>query len=427
MRSRTTLALAVTLCIAFGAQLWFDPQILDGLRSVRVGSATRWLVAEGQIYRIGTALLLHGGWLHFLLTSALSVAWCAQIERQFDSTRAAAIALFSGLSSFVAVAAIDDVPTMGSSGITFGLIGGWATLVAGSVPRGWLAASIVAAGMLVEALIPLELPISTTGHLGGFIGGIITAGLLHPRGIPWGTTAPRVAVAVGIVIHLSLWAWGAVALSEWGDRELFDTAPGLYERPDVDTGVVAAMAWEVLESPVATADDRAAAVAAVESAIGRDASSADLRVMHGLLLERRGDLDAAIRELHVSLSLRPMRERAELLATREVGLASAAAPLDGILAQPNDAGTWDLEIGTTLERGCEWHLLALEGDHPRAYMRLVLGSRSSKPLQLATASSTNLANVRWVAPYEECNDVPAEARDARYWELESATGHSHDP
>ena len=427
MRSRTTPTLAVTLCIGFAAQLWFDPQVLDGLRSVRVGSATRWLVAEGQIYRIGTALLLHAGWLHFLLTSALSVAWCAQIERQFDSVRAAAIALFSGLSSFLAVAAMDDAPTLGSSGITFGLIGGWAVLVAGSVPRGWLAAGIVATGMLIEALIPLDLPISTTVHLGGFVGGIITAGLLHPRGSLWETALPRVAVAVGIVIHLSLWGWGAVALSEWSDRDLFDTAPGLYERPDVDTGVVAAMAWEVLESPVATADDRAAALAGLESAIGRDPSSGDLRVMHGLLLERRGDLDAAIRELHVSLSLRPMRERAELLAAREVGVAAAAVPLDGILAQPNDEGTWDLEIGTTLRRGCEWHLLALEGDHPRAYMRLVLGSGSPGPLRLATASPRNLANVRWIATYEACSDVPADARDALYWELESATGHSHDP
>jgi hypothetical protein len=149
--------------------------------------------------------------------------------------------------------------------------------------------------------------------------------------------------------------------------------------------------------------------------------------MHGLLLERRGERDAAIRELHVSLSLHPIRESAELLAMREVGLASAAVPLDGILARPNDDGTWDLEIGTTRERGCEWHLLALERDRAHAYMRLVLGSDWSKPVRLAIASSRNLANVRWVATYEECSDVPAEARDALYWELESATGHGRDP
>jgi membrane associated rhomboid family serine protease len=88
-------------------------------------------IAEGQYYRLLTAMFLHGGYTHVIF-NMLSLWWLgAPLEKALGRARFLALYLVSGLAgsalSYLVVAPTQ--PSLGASGAIFGLFGALAVLV----------------------------------------------------------------------------------------------------------------------------------------------------------------------------------------------------------------------------------------------------------------------------------------------------------
>jgi membrane associated rhomboid family serine protease len=88
-------------------------------------------VAEGQYYRLLTAMFLHGGYAHIIF-NMLSLWWLgAPLEKALGRARFLALYLVSGLagSALSYLLAAPNQPSLGASGAIFGLFGATAVLV----------------------------------------------------------------------------------------------------------------------------------------------------------------------------------------------------------------------------------------------------------------------------------------------------------
>ncbi|MEW2082150.1 rhomboid family intramembrane serine protease [Streptomyces sp. NPDC005283] len=88
-------------------------------------------VAEGQWYRLVTAMFLHGGYVHIAF-NMLSLWWIGgPLEAALGRVRYLALYLLSGLagSALTYLIAGSNVPSLGASGAIFGLFGATAVLM----------------------------------------------------------------------------------------------------------------------------------------------------------------------------------------------------------------------------------------------------------------------------------------------------------
>jgi membrane associated rhomboid family serine protease len=146
------------------------------------GGLSQHFIADGEYYRLITAGFLHAGLFH-LLTNMLSL-WIlgSIIEPAVGHWRFGLIYFVSLLcGSFGALLLSPDELTVGASGAIFGLLSA-AAVVAWN--RGF---SLMESGLGIwiglNLLITFTVPnISVGGHLGGLIGGAITALLLVELG-----------------------------------------------------------------------------------------------------------------------------------------------------------------------------------------------------------------------------------------------------
>ncbi|WP_460768033.1 rhomboid family intramembrane serine protease [Mariniluteicoccus flavus] len=174
--------------LAVAALLW----ALEGIDTV-LGNALdafgiRAWVPDGLV-GILFAPFLHGGFQHLisntvpLLVLGFGIlVGAGGVRRFFASTSISA--LTSGLAAWFG--SLPNTITIGASGVIFG----WFTY---SVMRGFWARdwrSIVIAGVvlflyggIIWGVVPSEAGVSWQGHLGGAIGGIIAASLLHRRDV----------------------------------------------------------------------------------------------------------------------------------------------------------------------------------------------------------------------------------------------------
>jgi len=141
------------------------------------------LIAEGQWYRIFTAALLHGGFLHIGFNMYALYLFGPRLEQQVGGPAFAAMYVASaGAGGFVAYA-IDPTgrfPLIGASGAIFGLFGAW-MFVAWKMrrsPGGRSMFNQLGVLLVINMLLPFMVPnISWQAHLGGFASGILIAWL----------------------------------------------------------------------------------------------------------------------------------------------------------------------------------------------------------------------------------------------------------
>lgn len=145
------------------------------------------VVIGAEYWRLFTATLVHADIFHLLMNSYFIFIVGNGVEVMLGKGRYIALLLFTMLSSSVAVLLQDMMSnsngiTIGASGFGYGLIGlivGFA-LVYPKRYYGRLAKSlmfnVVGYSLVLMFLLPMN--ISLIGHLGGFIGGLIMAGIL---------------------------------------------------------------------------------------------------------------------------------------------------------------------------------------------------------------------------------------------------------
>ena len=139
------------------------------------------LVRAGQIWRIFTCMFLHAGIIHLGLNMYSLYVVGPHVEDFFGKWKFLLIYLISGISgSLLSIGLNGNVASVGASGAIFGLFGALAYF--GYTYRGYIGAMIkgqIGPIIVYNLLIGLFIPgIDMWGHVGGLIGGVISAYML---------------------------------------------------------------------------------------------------------------------------------------------------------------------------------------------------------------------------------------------------------
>lgn len=175
-------------------------------------------IEQGQVWRLVTALFLHGGIMHLLFNSYALMSVGPLIENSFGRRKFFLIYLGSGVVSFLASAWLSPYSlSIGSSGAIFGLFGFavvYGRFRGGSAGR--LIASQLMRCLLLGALMAFLPGIDNYAHLGGGLAGA-GMGLVLDTGEPrqrwadallWALTVAGVVVLVGSFAAM-LWSYRA--------------------------------------------------------------------------------------------------------------------------------------------------------------------------------------------------------------------------
>jgi rhomboid protease GluP len=175
-RSATSVILGINI-VVFVAEL-----ALGGSTSIpvliRMGAMVPALVAEGQYWRLVTALFLHVGFLHLAFNLFGLYLFGNLIESVLGSARFIAIYLVTGVCASAASYAFSPPGTAaaGASGALFGLLGAWLAFNLRRRSLSLAQGNIQSALMLIGLNLALGflLPgIDNTAHLGGLAAGVV--------------------------------------------------------------------------------------------------------------------------------------------------------------------------------------------------------------------------------------------------------------
>ncbi len=192
--TRVLLVANVVMFLAVIAVGYFVFNTVDGTRDNRVlvfmGAKFNPAIADGQVWRLFTAMFLHIGVFHLLVNMYALNALGPLVEGYFGHRRFLAIYLLGGLLGSLASYAFSDAISAGASGAIFGLAG--ATTVYflryrdnfGKRGRAILQNMLFVIG--INLVFGLSVPgIDNWGHMGGLVGGALLAwGLLPKYGKP---------------------------------------------------------------------------------------------------------------------------------------------------------------------------------------------------------------------------------------------------
>lgn len=148
---------------------------------VKYGANYGPLVKNGEVYRLIAYMFLHGGILHIGLNMYSLYVVGSKVEDFFGKWKYLVIYLISGISGgLLSIALNGNVVSVGASGAIFGLFG--ALLYFAYSYRGYIGAMIrsqILPIVIYNLLMGFFIPgIDMWGHIGGLIGGLITANML---------------------------------------------------------------------------------------------------------------------------------------------------------------------------------------------------------------------------------------------------------
>jgi len=155
-------------------------------------------VADGDWYRLVTAMFLHASVLHIAF-NMFALYWLGTVvEEAIGTVRFLFVYFISGLAGSAGALVLDpDQFTVGASGAIWGIMG--ALLVLEYMTTGSFAGQ--AAGLiLINLVITFSIPnISVGGHLGGLVGGIAaTYVLMRTRYVRPVWLGPALVIGIGI-------------------------------------------------------------------------------------------------------------------------------------------------------------------------------------------------------------------------------------
>ena len=179
-----TKLLIIAIMIGFGIEFWTN-SVANESALLRLGALPDNGQLHGEFWRIAAYSFLHFNWLHLALNLAL-IWWLGRIvEERLGTGRGAVIYFVSVIFSAASILCVHnwhpkEGATVGASGGAFGLLGAALIISAREnddvLTQKWL--WIVAVAGFGVSLLP---NISMAGHVGGFIGGFLTALSLYMR------------------------------------------------------------------------------------------------------------------------------------------------------------------------------------------------------------------------------------------------------
>ncbi len=135
------------------------------------------LIAQGQIWRIVTAIFLHGNFTHIAFNMFALYVWGRHIEVLYGRWRFAAIFLLAGIMSTTASFAFTAANSLGASGAIYGIFG---ALLHFRQYDKTLFNKIFGVQLFIFLGISLFLGftmpyVDNVGHIGGLVGGYLAA------------------------------------------------------------------------------------------------------------------------------------------------------------------------------------------------------------------------------------------------------------
>ena len=151
---------------------------VDTMKLVKYGANVGSLVKSGEVFRLISYMFLHAGIFHIFFNMYSLYIVGPRVEDFYGKWKFLLIYIISGISGgLLSVAMNGDVVSVGASGAIFGLFG--ALLYFGYNYRGYIGAIIksqILPIVIYNLLIGFFISgIDMWGHVGGLIGGIITA------------------------------------------------------------------------------------------------------------------------------------------------------------------------------------------------------------------------------------------------------------
>ncbi|MBD0708336.1 MULTISPECIES: rhomboid family intramembrane serine protease [unclassified Streptomyces] len=204
----TKILIGVNLAV-YLAVLVLGDRFVD--RLVLIGHAFNpWLgevvgVADGEWYRLLTATVLHQEIFHILFNVMGLWVIGGIVEPELGRARFALLCLLSGLSgsTLAYLVAAPNQPSLGASGVVYGLIGAWVVLARRHRHDMRPVILFVALSLLVTFTRP---GISWEAHVGGLVAGaLVTYALVHaPRAhrnlVQYGACGLVLLLDVGLVL-----------------------------------------------------------------------------------------------------------------------------------------------------------------------------------------------------------------------------------
>ena len=136
-------------------------------------------IQNGQYYRLLTVALVHGSWVHLICNMLAFFSIGTPLENFYGRNKYILLLFVSLLCGSLASFLFNPLQTVavGASGMIFGLFGAFAVVgkrMGGNFKE---ALTLIAVNMAIPLLIP---GIDWKAHLGGLIGGCLTALVLKP-------------------------------------------------------------------------------------------------------------------------------------------------------------------------------------------------------------------------------------------------------
>ncbi len=158
----------------------------------RVGALEPYaVIAQGEYWRLFTALFLHGGFTHLLFNVFALYVLGPPLERSIGTIRFAVCYLISGLASSAGVVGLTVLgfvqvgQLVGASGCIMGIVGAWAGFLLRHRHAPQARQRLANVGLIVAIQIAFDLStpqVSMAAHLCGLIAGFFLGFVLAPRG-----------------------------------------------------------------------------------------------------------------------------------------------------------------------------------------------------------------------------------------------------
>jgi membrane associated rhomboid family serine protease len=284
-RLRATWGLTLLCGVGFALQGLLEPEV------ILVGSFSPRLFADGDLWRIVTANLLHGFPLHLLMNLFGLLVLGRLVERALGGARTLCVMGASALGAMAVSGWYQPGDVVGVSGVVLGLAAAlvWLELRwRAELPAWWrfpgplrrFLVLALAADLGLGFFVPV---VAAEAHLGGFVAGLL-ATALATRGGP--TTQALLAVRglARAVLAATVLAVGAAGLQLGLGDYTARHASRLVQLPDVPPEDLNNVAWSIAVDPGASAAQLQAALELAERAVaqteGREASLLDTLADH---------------------------------------------------------------------------------------------------------------------------------------------------
>jgi membrane associated rhomboid family serine protease len=164
---------------------WSDPDVLH-----RLGALEPYVVvAQGEYWRLFTALFLHDGFLHIGFNLFALYILGPPLERSIGTIRFLACFLISGLASSAGVVALNEmrlvhvIQLIGASGCIMGVVGAWAGFLLRHHHAPFAKQRLANIGLIVVIQIAFDLStpqVSMAAHMCGLVAGFFLGLILAP-------------------------------------------------------------------------------------------------------------------------------------------------------------------------------------------------------------------------------------------------------